>query len=486
MNRQLWNMYKESSRGEACIELFNPERDNIVDSAFGILKHSSIWGADHIDDDFIDVLQDTFWVWDMNFTERGFYPQEWSKNSFMVFAENFDILYPKLTEKGEVELSEDNHVVFKEGAYAIKSDEYRVKAALIHRLSLLFYYLFDDFKPILLPTRFDIIQRNCNALGIEMPAIPRTNDYKLYLSYFYDICEAWNSFQKENNLTDAELCACIYDFASMLLSPEESTNSDLPKPTNVWLTGASGKCDFAFLDTLEVEAGDNRENIWACNERTRRGDIIVLYCTTPRSYIHSIWRSNSGGIFNPFDELSAQDYSELLRLIEQKGGDISALPKLYESEDVDFGDIKLEKDVEENILIPMLRKKLGYNEEDWTRQLSLKAGRGLKAIPDFVFFAKGDKHFETAPFVIEAKLDMSLMREQINAFSQGLSYAKMLRSSLMGICDKERLIIYRVDNTGSADRNAPIFEEHWASIYKDPVVGARLNQIIGKEAVKDL
>ena len=26
-----------------------------------------------------------------------------------------------------------------------------------------------------------------------------------------------------------------------------------------------------------------------------------MYCTTPRSYIHSVWRSNSGGIYNPFD-----------------------------------------------------------------------------------------------------------------------------------------------------------------------------------------
>lgn len=184
-------------------------------------------------------------------------------------------------------------------------------------------------------------------------------------------------------------------------------------------------------------------------------------------------------------ELSAQDYSELLRLIEQKGGDTSVLPKLYEVEDVDFGEINLEKDVEEKILIPILRK-LGYNEKDWTRQLSLKAGRGLKAIPDFVFFAKGDKHFETAPFVIEAKLDMSLMREQINAFSQGLSYAKMLRSSLMAICDKERLVIYRVDDNGTADRNTPVFEEHWASIYRDPLVGASLSKLIGKEIIQNL
>ena len=50
-----------------------------------------------------------------------------------------------------------------------------------------------------------------------------------------------------------------------------------------------------------IYAGENGESIWACNERTRRGDIVVLYCTSPRSYIHSIWRSNSGGIFNPFD-----------------------------------------------------------------------------------------------------------------------------------------------------------------------------------------
>ena len=81
---------------------------------------------------------------------------------------------------------------------------------------------------------------------------------------------------------------------------ETSTSSELPKPTNVWLTGAGGG-DFTFLDSLGENPNGNDQQIWACNERTRRGDIIVLYCTSPRSYIHSIWRSNSGGIFNPFD-----------------------------------------------------------------------------------------------------------------------------------------------------------------------------------------
>ena len=88
--------------------------------------------------------------------------------------------------------------------------------------------------------------------------------------------------------------------------------------------------------------------------------------------------------------------------------------------------------------------------------------------------------------VIEAKLDMSSIAEQRNAFSQGLSYARMLRSSIMGICDKERLILYRVDKNGIADRNSPLFEEHWLSIYGDAEAGAKLNQLIGKEVIANI
>ena len=141
--------------------------------------------------------------------------------------------------------------------------------------------------------------------------------------------------------------------------------------------------------------------------------------------------------------------------------------------------------MEEQILIPML-EKLGYTSADWTRQLSQKAGRKEKAIPDFVFFPKGEKHFENAPMIIDAKLDMAPVQELQKAFNQALSYARMLRSSIMGICDKERLILYKVNKNGSADRNNPLFEDHWASIYSDPDVGAALNHLIGKEVIKDM
>lgn len=172
-------------------------------------------------------------------------------------------------------------------------------------------------------------------------------------------------------------------------------------------------------------------------------------------------------------------------MIQEKGGDITKYPKLFEGEAVDFGKIQVEKEVEENILIPILQR-LGYNDSDWTRQLALKAGRKEKAIPDFVFFPQGEKHFENAPMVIEAKFDMSSMQESQNAFKQGLSYARLLHASYMGICDKERFILYKIDSNGFTDCDAPIFENHWSTIYSDNEIGAELNHLIGREAIVKL
>jgi hypothetical protein len=180
---------------------------------------------------------------------------------------------------------------------------------------------------------------------------------------------------------------------------------------------------------------------------------------------------------------TAKDYSELLRLAKEKGARTDNYPQLYVGKSIDFGEIKQEKDVEENILIPIL-KRIGYRTSDWTRQLQLKAGRKEKAIPDFVFFPKGRTHFESAPLVIEVKFDMSSMLEEQKAFRQALSYARILRSNIMGICDKERLIIYALDSLGNCNIENPLFENHWQTIYSDNILGAQLNQLIGAEVIK--
>lgn len=519
MNKQLFKLYKESDRGKSTIALFNPETEDVFAAVEAMAnKANTEWGSHAVSNAICDII-DRMW---MNFENKGGLPEGGlTRDSYKNFIEQFELEEPIINDDGTVTFPENDRMIY------VKKDDFRRKADLTLALSIYLYFFHDYFKPMLLVQNHKLFQQNCEALGIELPPLPRSKDYREYCMHYYDICQAINEFQDNNDLSDAETCAAIYDFA--VLCQPETQRSELPSPTNVWLTGASGD-DFKFLDTLgDNGRGINPASIWACNERTRRGDIVVIYALAPRSHIHSIWRADTNGIFNPFDhyhcrthvtdgtitppitfkdlkndpyfsnvpivrknlqgingwELTAKDYSELLRMIKEHGGDTSKLPKLFDGAAVDFGVITNEHEVEENILIPML-EKLGYTEKDWTQQHQQKAGRKEKAIPDFVFFPHGEKHLENAPMIIEAKLDMSSMVDFNNAYRQALSYARMMRSSIFAICDKERIIVYRMSAEGSANRDNPIYENHWAAIFPDDSEWGRLKQIIGRETIKQL
>ncbi len=75
---------------------------------------------------------------------------------------------------------------------------------------------------------------------------------------------------------------------------------------------------------------------------------------------------------------------------------------------------------------------------------------------------------------------ITMQKPRKDCYNSGFYAVLFVQHSLMGICDKERLIIYKIDTNGSADRNNPIFEDYWASIYENPEIGAHLNQLIGR------
>jgi len=281
MNKKLWNYYKQSSDGQNAITMFNPETDDVYQKIENIATFLQKLNGYIKPQHFADRV----FVHEVNLVERNLLIEELSeRKNFETFVESYDLK--------EFEIQEEKIIWFEEN-YFIKADKFRQKAATIDALSMYLYFYDAYFKPILLPRRFDIIQKSCDALGIELPPIPRTKSYKEYLMYYYDICGAINKFQVENGLTDAEVCACIYDYgARVLLEEGKQENEELPPPTNVWLTGGSGKGDFEFLDSLGKDS-QAQTSIWACNERTRKGDLVIIYCTSPRSFIHSIWRAES-------------------------------------------------------------------------------------------------------------------------------------------------------------------------------------------------
>ena len=135
-------------------------------------------------------------------------------------------------------------------------------------------------------------------------------------------------------------------------------------------------------------------------------------------------------------------------------------------------------------MIPFLHD-LGYVDTDWNRQLRLKSGRKEeREIPDFVFFPHGEKQFENAPLLIEAKWLMKSEKDRNDAYRQALSYARMLQAPIFGICDEERLIIYQQQKNGSFSYNSPSFEAHWAQIAGDADVHEELMRLIGATVIK--
>ena len=509
MNKRFWALYKNSGEGKNAIKIFSPEGKQYEEWLSGIYGISQRYEPDVNIDQYID----NHYIIEDNFELSGWNDRDWSIEDFLL---DFEV-FPIKVSNGVVSSVSDKP--------SLKKDDYRKKAEYMCELSTMLFTKVDSFCiPMLYPRRFDVFRRNCEVLGVNLPEIPRTKDYSQYLHYYIDICESIEVFRSENALTPEEVCACIYFYAPIELDSENDVERELPRPTNIWLTGAC-KEDIRMLGERDLHF----TGTWACNEKTQPGDIVVLYAVAPYSCIHSIWRAKTGGRFCPFDhfhsrttvtdgikvppitlkelkedpifgaqkmmnnnlqgingrELPPKAYDALLHMIERKGGDISKIPVLFENKDWDPGELNDEKDVENKVLIPCLLQ-LGYKETDWSRQESQQFGRKEKGIPDFVFFPTGEEHAKTAPLVIEAKKDNLLASdiERSKAYRQARSYAKNLESKTLAICDANRIIVYKRQKNGQFDYSVRAFENHWSVIWGDSEEFSKLNKLIGAEEMK--
>lgn len=415
---------------------------------------------------------------------------------------------------------------------------YRVLATTMPYLSIALY-IFDSglhFYPVLYSIDFSHFIDCCNVLGIDLPKIPLQKDKFERCMYMEEICECIEAFRVKEEITKEQTCALLYGYANEVLKYQKNENetAELPSPTRIWITGAS-KEDVKYNSILA------ETSVWAGNERTKRGDIYVLYALSPHSKIISIWRAVSGGAPNPFDyytnrivmgqrievpaitfdelkaddkmsqaavvrnnlngingrELTYEDYQNLLAMIARKGFDINTLPNLEApSLDVVEG-IDLEEDVSNKQVKPLLAK-LGYSEkrgEDWDQEVQLKLGRdratdehGYKGRPDFAFFVKeGELGQKRSPFLIEVKYYMKDNAEAVSAISQAISYADHLHSPMIAVCDREVFRVYKANKSGNFSiENSLIFDQKWTEINSNPEVFNQLLKLIGRDEIKTI
>ena len=447
-------------------------------------------------------------------------PQDCARN-----ASNFNRWLDSYPEIEEGLAGEKRFMFFEQFVDTLQSStqmRFRDLNAQMDAISLALYNRNPFFKPVIYTYHYDAFENDCRSLGIDLPEPPITKDYRNYFFFYYEICEVLNRFQQEHGLTDAELCAAIYGFEE-----KETISLDLPEPTNIWLIGGGSDFDLSRLD----DTTDNTPTIWQGNERSRRGDLVVVYVLYPVSAIHSVWRVVKEGMFNPFDNyqnrialscgikvpeiklaelkekfgylqivkknmqgvngvsLDTDDYKKMETIWVERGFDKSKLPVLTQPEEMDV-DIKDEINDVYTKIVERIIPRLGYQEGEWQGgkrgQLRRQSGRKEAEIPDYVFFAHGDEVQPSAPLVIEAKFDFKNARQLRKDFNQGYSYAKALHSKYLGLCDKRELFIFEGKAGDFFNLDNPCFHRRWADIFSKDTVFMELKAIIGREVIKDL
>lgn len=341
--------------------------------------------------------------------------------------------------------------------------------------SLIFYFSFPQlFFPYYFEMQFPKLENICKEFGIVLPSLPPKRDYKKRLFYYFEICKVFYDFRQQYEMKPEEFCVFLYYFAPHCAEPISFVDN-LPEPSKVYICGAS-KEDAEWLK----KSDETTITRWAGNTNMLPGDIMLLYEVKPVAAIQSVWRCITVGASDPFeyyidrvwvskmirtppvtiDDLrnnlvwkekglvkasmqgvagtpcTKAEYDAFLKMLEEKGFDIAVLPRLqYTGLSIDV-ELNIEKDVEENLLEPLL-KKLGYLEKDWVRQLPVRMGRGERNYPDYALFPKGMKGEERAKFLWEAKFTISNKRQLRESFLQAKSYAMRLQSDGFGLVAKE-------------------------------------------------
>ena len=465
-NKFVWDLYKGARTGESTVSRFLHPSSELVDEELREMEYSLV-DADgtSVGDASVDVAEAL-----QNYAADEKFGSQTEANRFL----------------GEV---------IHNGGFPFRFDHKGIEADLVFGdhdehwydfvagVSLGLYMAHPDFfLPYNFRRKFNQLEEIHAEFGIPLPPIPGKSDKRGRALYYISINQAWQEFRTLHQMSPAEMCAFLYDFAVQSTTPLDV--SDLPLPSKVWLVsgGAGGAADFDLVDGATEATIDS----WAGNPGVRRGDILLMYLISPRCYIDSVWRAGSDAFIDPFFHYHSQvwicrptkakpvtfaelkqhpllshksairgnfqgpnskapftveEYDAVLQMMENKGQDLSILPRIPLSNYLPDIELSNERDVEVMLIEPFL-KRLGYNESDWIRQMAVKMGRGERNYPDYAFGAKTKRGEESAAMVCESKYQLSAHRDFTEAFYQAKSYALRLRCKVMVTAAKEGVWVF--------------------------------------------
>lgn len=375
------------------------------------------------------------------------------------------------------------------------------------------------FTPYFFSRCFDKFQQICHFFGIVIHEIPGKLQKRERALYYLGVNRALYDFRKSHELSPQELNAFLYDFAPKNIATKES--NEIPPPSRIWFViGGVRNDDFEYLDSIDKSS----TNYWQGNLETRRGDIILMWCASPRSYLHSIWRALDEGFNDPYfhfysmirvgapikitpipflefskhpllgampavrahfqgtsgKAFSVDGYVAICELLQQRGFDTSLLPSPPAVEEFSAAGLENERDVELKLLEPLLRN-LGFAEADWIRQFPVRMGRGERNYPDYVLGGDPLHGEESALAVIECKFDINTSKELKETFIQAKSYVLRLQAKVLVLAARRGLWVFQERSDGFSIDHFTF--KTWSEL-SHPDVLHEVSLVIGKRAIE--
>lgn len=495
-NKYVWDLYKNSNEGKEAIESWNP-LEIFPDDEYA-------QESDKLDLDELNAKGLSKYIIGSKVNWSNLHLDYFRAISFSI--ENARNTYSSWITEG-VKINDFELIL---------PDDFETWTIEISTLSSILFQAFPEyFFPYNFDFEFNTFSKICDEFSIPVPEVPKKKDWEKRAMYYFELCEALFEFRKMQTLSPAEFCAFLYDFAPKVLN--ELEDNELPPPSKVWFVGGN-KLDFEFLDS----AVNDTKSYWQGNVDAKKGDIVVMYCLSPRSYIHSIWRVVTAGFADPFfyyyslvyishpiklhvritqkdleqNEVWSKnplvrknlqglngypiryfEYLELLSMLQAKGEKTDNFPIIKPTSRLNTEALIDERDVEIRLIEPFL-ELIGYKSMDWLRQMPVKMGRGERNYPDYCFGANSTRGEENAKMILESKFEIKTQKELQDAYFQAKSYALRLQSEKFVIASKEGIWIFQPRK--EVYKFDDYFHCNWLEI-ENPDILHKLKLLIGKK-----
>lgn len=329
--------------------------------------------------------------------------------------------------------------------------------------------------PYLFARDFHKMKLICENFDIPIPVVPCRTRYSERFNYYFELCRALYDFRIEHGLSPLQLQVFLYGFAIRFVGG--FIDNAYGEANRVYIVGAT---QYDVEEGVLRKPTDRSVSTWQGNVDMLPGDIVIVYETSPYSRIRTIWRAVSPGFDDPFTyypgsvflghpvivppvtirELKAdpvwskkglvrasmqgvngktctvEEYEALKRMFRRNdpGFDLKTVPNPPPYARFYHEDLRVERDVEEQLLEPLLRK-IGYAK--WVRQLPLRMGRGDRVFPDYALGVTGRGDDAAAEYIWEAKYRIPTARQLRIDFGQAKSYALRLQSRALGLISME-------------------------------------------------